>query len=124
MRHRVVLVDDAVDLRTLVGLACRRDGRLEVVAGVGDGVAGIAAVEEHRPDLVLMDVAMPVMDGLTATRQLKEAFPAMPVVVFTGYDDGRVEAEARRAGADAFVDKATPLAEVVELLLSVLSRPG
>lgn len=124
MRHRVVLVDDAVDLRTLVGLACRRDGRLEVVAGAGDGAAGIAAVEQHRPDLVLMDVAMPVMDGLTATRQLKEAFPGLPVVVFTGYDDGRVEAEARLAGADAFVDKATPLAEVVELLLSVLSRSG
>jgi DNA-binding NarL/FixJ family response regulator len=113
---RLVIVDDAADLRRLLTIAFRRDERLEVVADVGDGVQGIAAVHEHRPDVVLMDVSMPVMDGLTATRRLKEAFPDLPVVIFTGYGDERVAEEATRAGADAFVDKTTPLADLAGVI--------
>lgn len=122
MVYTVVLVDDAVDLRTLIGLALRRDGRLKVVAEVGDGVAAIAAVEEHRPDLVLMDVSMPVMDGITATRRLKATFPDLCVVMFTGYADDRLEVESQDAGASAFMDKSVPLPELVDALVSVVDR--
>lgn len=122
MVYTVVLVDDAVDLRTLIGLALRRDGRLKVVAEVGDGVAAIAAVEEHRPDLVLMDVSMPVMDGITATRRLKATFPDLCVVMFTGYADDRLEVESQDAGAAAFIDKSVPLPELVDALVSVVDR--
>lgn len=122
MVYTVVLVDDAVDLRTLIGLALRRDGRLKVVAEVGDGVAAIAAVEEHRPDLVLMDVSMPVMDGITATRRLKATFPDLCVVMFTGYADDRLKVESQDAGAAAFMDKSVPLPELVDALVSVVDR--
>lgn len=112
-----MIVDDAEQLRGLLVLAFGRDERLRVVADVGDGQQGIDAVVEHRPDVVLMDVSMPVMDGLTATRELTERFPDLPVVVFTGYGDAGVEAEAELVGAAAFVDKTTPLPELADILV-------
>jgi CheY-like chemotaxis protein len=113
---QVVIVDDAADLRKLLVFACNRDERLEVLADVGDGKLGVEAVHRHRPDIVLMDVSMPVMDGLTATRQIKTAFPELPVVILTGYGDARVAEEAATSGADAFVDKTTPLSRLADLL--------
>jgi CheY-like chemotaxis protein len=114
--YRVVIVDDAADLRELLVFALNRDGRLEVLADVGDGKLGVEAVHRHRPDLVLMDVSMPVMDGLTATREIKASFPDLPVVILTGYGDARVAAEATTSGADAFVDKTTPLSRLADLV--------
>lgn len=116
MSYRVVIVDDAAELRLLLVRALRRDERLEVVAAVDDGQQGIDAVHEHRPDVVLMDVSMPVMDGLTATRRIKESFPDLPVAILTGYGDARVAEEAQAAGADVFLDKTTPLPRVADVL--------
>lgn len=117
MAHGVVVVDDAQDLRRLVVLALNRDERLEVRADVSDGQQGVEAVRRHRPDVVLMDVSMPVMDGLSATRQIKQEFPDLPVVIFTGYGDERLADEATKAGADAFMEKTRPLPDVVEVLV-------
>lgn len=119
MAHGVVVVDDAADLRTLIGLSFKRDGRFEVLASVGDGRKAIDAVREHTPDVVLMDVSMPVMDGLTATRQLKQEFPHIPILILTGYGDARLEEEAARAGADGFMDKSQPLKAVADALAAL-----
>jgi DNA-binding NarL/FixJ family response regulator len=121
--HRLIIVDDAEDLRGLLVLALGRDERWEVVADVGDGKQGVEAVHEHRPDLVLMDISMPVMDGLTATREIKSSYPDLLVAILTGYGDDRVAEEATRAGADAFLDKTTPLARLADVL-SELARRG
>lgn len=122
MAYGVVVVDDAADLRMLISLAFKRDGRFEVLACVGDGQRGIDAVRQHRPDVVLMDVSMPIMDGLTATRKLKEEFPDLPIMILTGYGDPRVQEEASRAGADCFMDKTQPLTAVADALVALASR--
>lgn len=122
MTHRLVIVDDAADLRGLLVLALGRDERLEVVADVGDGRQGVDAVHEHRPELVLMDVSMPVMDGLTATRELKRSYPDLIVAILTGYGDARLAEEATRAGADAFVDKTTPLSRLADILVELVRQ--
>ena len=122
MTHRVVVVDDSEDLRMLLSLAFKRDGRVQVLASVGDGQQGIDAVREHSPDVVLMDVSMPVMDGLTATRRLKQEFPDLPVLILTGYGDARLEEEAARAGADIFMDKTQPLNAVVDAVVALAER--
>lgn len=122
MSHRVVVVDDSADLRMLLSLAFKRDGRVQVAASVGDGQQGIDAVREHNPDVVLMDVSMPVMDGLTATRRLKQEFPDLPILILTGYGDARLEEEAARAGADTFMDKTQPLTVVVDAIVALADR--
>lgn len=118
-----MIVDDAEDLRTVLSLAFRRDGRLEVLASVGDGQQGVAAVRQHAPDVVLMDVSMPVMDGLTATRHLKAEFPDLPILILTGFADARLGEEAMRAGADAFMDKSESLPAVVDALVALAAGP-
>jgi DNA-binding NarL/FixJ family response regulator len=122
MTHRLIIVDDAEDLRGLLVLALGRDERLEVVADVGDGQQGVDAVHEHRPDLVLMDISMPIMDGLTATREIKSSYPDLLVAILTGYGDDRVAEEATRAGADAFLDKTTPLPRLADVLIELARR--
>lgn len=122
MPYGVVVVDDAADLRMLMALAFERDGRLEVLAAAGDGQQGIEAVREHAPDVVIMDVSMPVMDGLTATRRLKQEFPDLPILILTGYGDARLEAEADRAGADRFMDKTQPLTAVADAVVALAER--
>ncbi len=116
MTFGVVIVDDASDLRFLLEQAIHRDGRLRVLASVGDGQAGLDAVERHRPDIVLMDVSMPVMDGLTATRCLRARHPELPVVIFTGFADDELAVSAQKAGGSAFLAKDRPLTEVIATL--------
>lgn len=120
MAHGVVVVDDVADLRMLIGRAFKRDGRLDVLASVGNGELGIEAVREHHPDVVLMDVSMPVKDGITATRELKQEFPELPIMILTGYADERLEEEARQAGADGFIDKSKSLPEVVDAVAALV----
>lgn len=119
MTYNVVFVDDAAELRMLIELSFKRDGRLNVVTAVGDGQQGIDAVREHHPDVVIMDISMPIMDGLTATRKLKQAFPNLPILILTGYGDARLEEEAAKAGADAFLDKGQPLTAIADAALAL-----
>lgn len=122
-RGTVVIVDDAADLRLLLETAIAQDGRLEVVAAVGDGHAAIAAVRHHHPDVVLMDVSMPVLDGVAATRLLTAEHPGLPVVLFTGYDHQVLSDTARAAGAAELVGKDLPVRRLVEKLLTHSGPP-
>jgi CheY-like chemotaxis protein len=70
-----------------------------------DGADALAAYAEHRPDWVLMDVRMKEMDGITATRQIKQAFPQARIMIVSDYDDQGLRAAAREAGASEYVVK-------------------
>lgn len=122
-RATVVIVDDAPDLRLLLEAAIAQDGRLQVVAAVGDGLAAVEAVRRHQPDVVLMDVSMPVLDGIAATRTLTTEHPGLPVVLFTGYADDVLAHTARAAGAVQLIGKDVPVSAVVEALLAHLAPP-
>ena len=100
---RVLIADDrSRSRRGLKALLSTLPG-IEVVGEAGDGKEALRLVEEHRPDAVLMDARMPAMDGLTATRLIKERWPEVRVVVLTMYGARKADAEA--AGADAFLVK-------------------
>jgi DNA-binding NarL/FixJ family response regulator len=102
---RVIVVDDQRIVRTgLARILAPEDG-FEVVAECGDGDEVAAAVAEHMPDLVLMDVRMRRMDGVTATRLLNDDASAPPVLVLTTFDDDDVLWAALDAGAAGFVLK-------------------
>ena len=104
---RVVLVDDTPSLRMLTRLALDDTG-FEVVGEAGDGLAGVNLVKQLEPDLVLLDLAMPVMDGLEALPLMRAALPSVRVVIVSGFDRKAMEDQVLEAGADGYVQKGTP----------------
>jgi DNA-binding NarL/FixJ family response regulator len=105
---RVLLVDDQPLVRTGLRGILRDTFGFAVVAECSDGSEVVAAVAEYAPDIVLMDVRMPVVDGVEATRRLRQDPDAPPVLVLTTFDDDEVLAGALRAGASGFVLKGVP----------------
>lgn len=121
-RYRVVIADDVAHLRTLLRIVLERSRRFEVVAEAGNGQQAIEATREHRPDLTLLDLSMPVMDGLEALPVIRQAVPSTAVVVLSGFDAERMEGRALEAGAAAYLVKGilpdVLVAHLIELLAS------
>ena len=116
---RVVVVDDDPLVRSALTLMLGGQADIAVVGEAGDGRAGIALVRELRPDVVLMDIRMPVLDGLAATRTL-HADPCPPrVIVLTTFDADDYVVGALAAGADGFLLKDTAPQEIVAALRKV-----
>jgi DNA-binding NarL/FixJ family response regulator len=110
---RVVLADDQDLVRS--GLQVLLEARgCEVVAAVGDGRSAVEAVRRTLPDVVLMDIRMPVLDGIAATRELCATGCPSRVIVLTTYDLDRYVYEALSAGASGFLLKATPPDRLVQ----------
>ncbi|MCZ7576043.1 MAG: response regulator transcription factor [Dehalococcoidia bacterium] len=98
----------AIALATLLG---SRPG-LEIVAEVADGHAAIEATEQWHPDVVIMDVGMPRMNGIEATRQIRARFPVTKIVILSAYGDAAVVGEALAAGACGFIIKRSDIDEL------------
>jgi DNA-binding NarL/FixJ family response regulator len=111
---RVLVVDDHPVVRGgVVGwLAAQPD--LEVVGEAGDGLEALALVASHEPDVVLMDLRMPRMDGVTATERLAATHPSVRVLVLTTYDTDADIVRAVEAGATGYLLKDTPLPQLAE----------
>ncbi len=116
---RVLLVDDDPLVRSALSLMLGGQADIEVVGEAGNGEAALALVTELRPEVVLMDIRMPVMDGLEATRTLHQR-PAPPaVVVLTTFDADDHVVGAIAAGADGFLLKDTPPGDIVNAIRTV-----
>ena len=115
---RIVLVDDQPLVRNGIASLLEAHGHV-VVAEAGDGQAGLEAVRKARPELVLMDLRMPVMDGLEATRLLKTEFPDLRIVILTVSDEERDLMEAVESGAHGYLLKDLEAAEFFEALDAV-----
>ena len=97
----IVVVDDSADVRTLVRAQIRMSKRLEVVGEGVNGLDAVALAERHRPELMLLDVSMPMIDGLTALPKVLAASPATRVVMYTGFDERGLASRAQELGAAA-----------------------
>jgi len=104
---RVLVVDDSAAIRGVVSTTLAADPDLRVAGTAADGVQGLARVAESRPDVVLLDVEMPVMDGLTMLRELRRVHPRLPVVMFSTLTErgAKVALDALVAGANDYVAK-------------------
>ncbi|MGC5614600.1 response regulator [Georgenia sp. Z1491] len=109
---KVILIDDDPLVRAGLRMLLH-GGEIEIVAEGDDGRVAQRLVEEHRPDVVLMDVRMPVMDGVTATQRLTDAGAPTRVIVLTTFDSDDMVISALRAGAQGFLLKDTPPADLV-----------
>jgi DNA-binding NarL/FixJ family response regulator len=114
-RLRVVIADDQPLMRAGFKAVLEATGEIEVVAEVGDGAAAVEAARRHAPDVVLMDIRMPVMDGLEATRRL----PGQRVLILTTFGLDEYIIAALRAGASGFLLKDAPTEEVVGAVRAV-----
>lgn len=112
-RTRTLLVDDAVELRVLIRRALEASGRYEVVAEAGDGAEAIELAAELLPELILLDLSMPRMDGLEALPRLHAVSPSSDVVILTGHTRELAEAAALAAGAIAFLEKGLRPSELI-----------
>lgn len=116
---RIVLVDDAADLRVLVGRLLERDGRFAVVGHAADGAEGVEVTAEHQPDICLLDLSMPVMDGLEALPRILQRCPGTKVVVLSGLDAGQMQRTALELGASAYVEKGAGFTTLADTLADV-----
>lgn len=116
---RVLLADDAPDLRFLVRMALELDGRFEVVGDAADGAEAIALLEREEPDVIVLDMAMPKMDGLEVLVEMKNRGLRVKVLALSGFNGG-VEERARALGAAGYLRKGTAaLEELVPNLLAI-----
>ncbi len=118
MPVRVLIVDDHPAFRRALAAALKLVGTVEVVGEAGGGLAATAQAEALGPDVVLMDLSMPDLDGIAAMRRIHERRPGLPVVILTAHADPGIEKEARAAGASGFLAKGLPLEELVAVLHS------
>ncbi|GAA4227254.1 response regulator transcription factor [Actinomadura meridiana] len=116
---RVLIVDDDALVRTGLELMLSTAPDLDVVGGVADGAEVIAAVNQHRPDIVLMDVRMPRLDGLAATELLRARREPPEIIILTTFDTDDHITRAMRAGASGFLLKHTPPPEIVRAIRQV-----
>lgn len=114
-RPRVLLVDDESQLRAMLRLVLEAKG-YDVVAEAADGAEGVAAAALLSPDVVVMDLSMPKLNGIDATQQIKAAQPAVPVVFYSAYVDESLRAAAFESGAADWVVKGTRSHEIVAAL--------
>src|ERR1039458_6950509 len=117
-RSRILIADD----HTLVAELCKRllETEFDVVGVVGDGRALLRSAVELKPNVIVLDIAMPVLNGLDAGRQLKEMFPAVKLVYLTMNTDIEVAAKAFERGASGYLLKTCAAAEMVVAVREVL----
>ncbi len=119
-KTRVLIADDqklfAENLQSVLGF---RSKDFEVVAIAANGRQAVEAVRELKPELVLMDVRMPVLDGVQATRLIHQEFPGIPILVLTSFDDDEYIVEAMQHGAMGYILKDTPFNELLAALHAV-----
>jgi len=116
---RVLLVDDDALVRAGLSMMLNGAGDLVIVGEAGDGDQVPAAVAKHKPDVVLMDLRMPRVDGITATRRLRAAPQPPEVIVLTTFDADENVLGALRAGASGFLLKDAPPAQIAEAIRRV-----
>jgi DNA-binding NarL/FixJ family response regulator len=119
---KVVLVDDEELIRAGLRAIIDTEPDLEVVGEAGDGAEALALVVRHSPDVVLMDVRMPAVDGIQATRHILERMPEAPkIIVVTTFENDDYVYDALRAGANGFLLKRARPAEIVRAIRVVVA---
>jgi len=116
---RVILADDHAVVRQGIRRFLEEDPAIDVVAEASDGAEAVRLVNEHRPDVVVLDIRMPEVSGVEATRRIKENVPDTRVLILTAYDDDPYVFALLEAGADGYVLKAASADELIEAVRTV-----
>ena len=122
-RISVVICDDVPELRRLARAALEQDPRVEVTGEAGDGREAVEVIGRLQPHVVVLDLSMPEMDGLEAIPLIHSVAPAAEIVVFSGFEEGKVAELALSLKASRYVRKGAPLEEL-RSAVSELAAPA
>jgi len=117
---RILVAEDDESFLEAISLLLEQDGRFVVAGRARNGREAVALAGEVAPDAVVLDIEMPVLDGVEATRRLREAAPDLPIVAVSGHDYEERVLEIRQAGADDYVRKARMAEELPRVLAALL----
>jgi DNA-binding NarL/FixJ family response regulator len=113
---KIIICDDQAIVRDGLEMLLKLEPDIEVVGIAEDGASAVEMVASKKPDIVLMDLKMPIMNGVEATRQIQAKYPEVKVLVLTTYDDDEWVFDAVQAGASGYLLKDTPRDEVVKAI--------
>ena len=121
---RILVADDQASFRQKMQEMTQSIPWASIVAEAKNGLEAIELVKRHRPDVVLMDIVMPGIDGIEATRRIKEIAPQTKVIAITAYDNREFPKQSVEAGADIFIKKEELDSETLRECLEKLSNPN
>src|SRR5688572_16158531 len=113
---KILLCDDQAVIRDGLEMLLNLEKDFQVVASAQDGAEAIEFAEKHKPDLILMDLKMPSVNGIEATREIRKKFPNIKILVLTTYDDDEWVFDAIRAGASGYLLKDTSRQKIIEAI--------
>lgn len=119
---RVLVVDDYEPARKAFRELLEQEEGIQVVGEAADGREAIAKYQELHPQVILMDVKMPKMNGITATGRIKKQSPEAKVIILSAYDEKDLVEKAMKLGADAYVTKNQPVEDIIRTILSVRKK--
>jgi NarL family two-component system response regulator LiaR len=119
---RVLIVDDHRMFAEALEAILATDQRLGIAGQAADGAEAVRVALKTRPDVILMDIAMPIMDGLQATKQIRKQWPQACVLMLTGSNSRNDVDRAREAGAAGYVTKDRIAAELIDAILELAGR--
>jgi DNA-binding NarL/FixJ family response regulator len=119
---RVLIVDDVPQVRRELCTLLPLLDAIDIVGEAENGQRAIELVAALQPDVILMDVEMPIVDGLAATRSIKQRYPHCRVIILSIHNDAAVRSQAQSAGADDFVAKGAPLTTLLQAIQSTSLR--
>ncbi|MFL5917917.1 MAG: response regulator transcription factor [Gaiellaceae bacterium] len=119
---RVLIADDHRMFAEALEAILVADKRLEIAGHASDGAEAMRVALQTRPDVILMDIAMPIMDGLQATKQIRKQWPTACVLMLTGSNSRSDVDRAREAGAAGYVTKERIAAELIDAILELAAR--
>lgn len=121
---KILLVDDVESVRIGLATILQLMDDINIVGEAGDGLEAIQLVGQLKPDVILMDLTMPKLDGYEATRRIKREHPEIGIIAFSIHDDVMTREKACAAGADAFVEKEAETRMLIEAIREVSNRPA
>ncbi len=110
---KVLVVDDAAEIRQLVKMVLAMNERILVIGEGSNGEEAVELCQQHQPDVLVLDISMPLMDGLQALPLIREVSPATRVVMLSGFTTPEIKTRALKLGACTFVEKGSVIGDIV-----------
>jgi CheY-like chemotaxis protein len=118
-----LVVEDNAAIRKMMVSAFLANGAFKVCAEAENGEEALKVAQEVHPDIIMLDLSMPVMNGIEAAAKLRKMLPKAPIIMFTLYGDGLSQSEAAKSGVNLVLSKSTPLPQLIVLAHRLLGVP-